>query len=59
MREICTDADFFKSLNPRGYPAVQEKARPWQKLVSSQKKREYGAVEKLVVICSQTHDHGL
>ena len=58
MRDICTDTDFFKALDPRGYPAVQDKARPWQKLVSAQKKREFGAVDKMVVICSQNHDHG-
>ena len=59
MRDITTGSDFFKALDPRGFPAAQEKERPWQKLVSAQKKREYGAVDKMVVVCSQTYDYGL
>ncbi|KAJ9617239.1 hypothetical protein H2200_000960 [Cladophialophora chaetospira] len=58
MREGSANSDFFKKLNTQGYPAVQEKEQPWKKLVSAQKKREYGVVDKMVVVCAQTHDHG-
>jgi hypothetical protein len=58
-RDISDEESFFKSVDLRSYPATQEKARPWQKLVSAQKKREYGTVEKMVVVCSQYHDHGM
>ncbi len=58
MREICTGTDSFKKVNTRGFPTAPPKEQPWMKLVSGQKKSEAGALDKMVVVCSLTHDYG-
>ncbi len=59
MREICTDTDSFKKVNTLGFPTAPPKEQPWMKLVAAHKKPESGALDKMVVVCSLTHDYGL
>jgi len=60
MREMASASEFFRSVDPRGYPTVQEKTRPWKRLLPSNegKKGPVEGSEKMVVVCSLLHDYG-
>ena len=59
LKNEATDI-FFKNVDNKGYPAVQQKEQPWMKFVNAAqanvKKPEQD--DRMVVLCGLRHDYG-